>query len=113
MQFAKPLEPSKSISTVTEVPSSILVLANIILNSHLKLSLYFKSEYLSYSNVKTVNFNLVKAPVQSLKKTITKKYFETPGILITSGNNINNTPISDDISPSYLNENNCFENKLN
>ena len=62
---------------------------------------------------KTVNFNLVKAPVQSLKKTITKKYFETPGILITSGNNINNTPISDDISPSYLNENNCFENKLN
>ena len=63
---------------------------------------------------KSVNFNLVKAPIQTLKKTITKKYFDTPGILITPGNNNNNnTPIPDEVSPNNLNENNFFENKLN
>ena len=57
-----------------------------------------------------MNFNLDKTPYQGLRKTITKKYYDSPGILISPKNNM--TP-EGTISPSNLNENNSFENKLN
>ena len=68
------------------------------------------SNLLPYSGKKTVNFNLDKTPYQGLRKTITKKYYDSPGILISPKNNM--TP-EGTISPSNLNENNSFENKLN
>ena len=85
-----------------------------------------KSKLLQYKTTakKTVNFNLVKDPIQKVKKTITKKYNETPGnlqtnnnsntpnLIIDNNNNNNNTIITPSPDDNNQGENSTFENKL-
>ena len=57
------------------------------------------------SGKKTVNFNLSKN--KKIKKTVTNKYYETPG------NTTNDTKTPDDNIQNNINENNIFEKKIN